>query len=89
MHRRVPHATVSAGALALLLLVGTGFARAGSICGTVRDGTTLQSVPNAAVFLFDDDYVAAGARGRRREARVFRETPTDSRNRFTLRGPRA
>ncbi len=47
MDRRVPRATI----IALLLLAGA--ARAGSICGTVRDGVTAQPVPNAAVFLFD------------------------------------
>jgi hypothetical protein len=55
VNRRVPRATLApAGVLGLLLLLSAGLARAGSICGTVRDGTTLQPVPNAAVFLFDN-----------------------------------
>jgi hypothetical protein len=40
--------------LALLLFLGAAPCRAGSICGTVRDGVTLQPVSNAAVFLFDN-----------------------------------
>jgi hypothetical protein len=43
-----------AGVLALLFFLGAAPCRAGSICGTIRDGVTLQPVPNAAVFLFDD-----------------------------------
>lgn len=54
MNRRLGATSAPAGILALLLFVSAGFARAGSICGTVRDGTTLQPVPNAAVFLFDN-----------------------------------
>jgi hypothetical protein len=56
VNRRELHATISpAGVLALLLfLESAGLASAGSICGTVRDGISLQPVPNAAVFLFDD-----------------------------------
>lgn len=54
MDRRVPRATITlAGVCALLLVVGATTVRAGSICGTVRDGVTLQPVSNAAVFLFD------------------------------------
>ena len=53
MGRRVPRATMTfAGVCSLLLLAGA--CRAGSICGTVRDGVTSQPVPNAAVFLFDN-----------------------------------
>lgn len=55
MNRRVPHATIIfAGVFSLLLSGSAGFAHAGSICGTVRDGVTLQPVTNAAVFLFDN-----------------------------------
>ena len=55
MGRRVPRATIAyAGVLALLLLASVAPCHAGSICGTVRDGVTLQPVSNAAVFLFDN-----------------------------------
>lgn len=54
MNRRVLRATIARAGVALLLFVSAGVARAGSICGTVRDGVSLQPVPNAAVFLFDD-----------------------------------
>ena len=54
MNRRVLRATIAPAGVALLLLVSAGIVRAGSICGTVRDGASLQPVPNAAVFLFDD-----------------------------------
>lgn len=54
MNRRVLRAAIARAGVALLLLVSAGIARAGSICGTVRDGVSLQPVPNAAVFLFDD-----------------------------------
>jgi hypothetical protein len=53
VNRRVFGATIPAGVLALLLC-GTSPCLAGSICGTVRDGVTLQPVSNAAVFLFDN-----------------------------------
>jgi hypothetical protein len=47
------HRTIRlAGALALLL-AGAAPSRAGSICGIVRNGVTMQPVPSAAVFLFD------------------------------------
>lgn len=53
MNRRGPRATIAyAGLFGLLFLASA--ARAGSICGTVRDGATTQPVPNAAVFLFDN-----------------------------------
>lgn len=55
MHRRAFGATISpAGVLTLLLFGAASVCDAGSICGTVRDGVTLQPVPNAAVFLFDN-----------------------------------
>jgi hypothetical protein len=42
-------------AIALFLLVATAQpSSAGTICGTVRDAQSHQPVPNAAVFLFDD-----------------------------------
>jgi hypothetical protein len=40
-------------AVAAAVLSGAGTSNAGAICGTVRDAQTLQPVPNAAVFLFD------------------------------------
>lgn len=40
-------------AVAAAVLAGAGTSNAGAICGTVRDAQTLQPVPNAAVFLFD------------------------------------
>lgn len=43
-----------AGVCSLLLLAAAAPSRAGSICGTVRDGVTSQPVTNAAVFLFDN-----------------------------------
>ena len=54
MKRRV----TAAPALTIFLLIvglmaGSRSAFAGTICGTVRDGVTLQPVSNAAVFLFD------------------------------------
>lgn len=55
MSRCVPRASIGpAGVLALLLFLGAAPSRAGSICGIVRDGVTLQPVSNAAVFLFDN-----------------------------------
>jgi len=56
MIRRAPHATIApAGVFALLLIVfAPAVCLAGSVCGTVRDSQTLQPVPNAAVFLFDN-----------------------------------
>ncbi len=54
MNRRGFRATITpAGVLALLLCANAIASNAGSICGTVRDGVTLQPVSNAAVFLFD------------------------------------
>lgn len=46
-------------ALSIFLLIvamisGARPASAGTICGTVRDGVTLQPVPHAAIFLFDE-----------------------------------
>lgn len=43
-----------AGVCSLLLLAAAAPSRAGSICGTVRDGSTSQPVSSAAVFLFDN-----------------------------------
>ena len=43
-----------ATALAAIFIVISAPAFAGSICGTVRDATTTQPVPQAAVFLFDN-----------------------------------
>lgn len=38
-----------------LIVAGCAFgAMAGTICGTVRDAQTLQPVPNAAIFVFDN-----------------------------------
>ncbi len=55
MYRRAFGASmIPAGVLTLLLFLGAAPCRAGSICGTVRDGVTLQPIPNAAVFLFDN-----------------------------------
>jgi hypothetical protein len=62
MNRSTPRATRAAGAfIALtcaLLLVGS--VHAGTICGTIRDGQTLQPVERAAVFLFDSDDAYTG-----------------------------
>ena len=43
-----------ATALAAILIVTSAPSFAGSICGTVRDATTNQPVPQAALFLFDN-----------------------------------
>jgi hypothetical protein len=55
MRRRLPRATFAPfGVAAALFIAGAASsAMAGSICGTVRDGQTLQPVASAAVFLFD------------------------------------
>ncbi len=58
MKRRVPAAPALATFLQLLLIAGVIAGpmpvSAGSICGTVRNGFTLQPVSRAAVFLFDN-----------------------------------
>lgn len=50
---RLSHVSL-ATALAAILSVLSIPAFAGSVCGTVRDATTLQPVPQAALFLFDN-----------------------------------
>jgi hypothetical protein len=56
MIRRAPPATIAcAGVFAALFVVSPlAVCLAGTICGTVRDSETLQPVPRAAVFLFDN-----------------------------------
>jgi hypothetical protein len=56
MIRRAPRATIApAIVVASLLVVALPVVcLGGAICGTVRDGQTLQPIPNAAVFLFDN-----------------------------------
>jgi hypothetical protein len=51
VNRRVQRAAIAPAAVLTLLVAIT--ARAGTICGTIRDGATLQPVPQAGVFLFD------------------------------------
>jgi hypothetical protein len=55
MRRRPPRPTFIARgvAAALFLASAAPVCLAGSICGVVRDGQSLQPVPRAAVFLFD------------------------------------
>ena len=56
MIRRAPRATIAhAGVFAVLLVVcAPAVGLAGAICGIVRDSQSLQPVPRAAVFLFDN-----------------------------------
>lgn len=54
--RPAHHATIAPATLLAALLIAVPFAvcLAGAICGVVRDGQTLQPVPEAAIFLFDN-----------------------------------
>ena len=49
-----------ATALAAVFLASAAPSLAGSICGTVRDATTLAPVPQAAIFLFDNTNTYTG-----------------------------
>lgn len=61
MRRRSLRATFAPfGVAAALIIAVASSAVAGSICGTVRDGQTLQPVASAAVFLFDQSDVYTG-----------------------------